>query len=112
MFHLCNVLEFIVDGFYDCPLSQQNPVRDFHDCDFHVASEFCYKLYPVHEQPLKKMLADISPVPDEFPVYKIHKSLVFQWLAVINITGSYHEVQQFALLIANQVQLETKETIP
>ncbi len=109
MFHLGNVLEFIVYGFYDSPLSQQNPVRDFHDCAFHVASEFCYKLYPVHEQPLEKMLADVSLVPDEFPVYEIHKILVFQWLAVINITGSYHEVQQLALLIANQVQLEAEE---
>lgn len=94
---------------YDGPLSQQNPVRDFHDCSFHVVSEFCYKLYPVHEQPLKKMPADVSLVPDEFSVYETHKILVLQWFAVIHITVSYYEVQQLALLITNQVQLEAEE---
>ncbi len=67
--------EFIVYGFYDGSLSQQDSICDFHYRTFHVASEFSGKLYPVHEQPLKKMFADVSLVPDELLVYKIHKLL-------------------------------------
>ena len=35
---------------------------------FHVASEFSNKLCPVHEEPLEKVLADVSLVPDGLPV--------------------------------------------
>ncbi len=109
MFPLCHILEFIVYGFYDGPLSQQTPVRDFPYRAFHVASAFSDRLYPVHEQSLKKMPTDVFLVCDEFPVYEFYKGFVFQWLAVINITGSYHKIQQFTLLVADKVQLESEE---
>ena len=42
-------------------------------------------------------------------MYEIYECFVFQRLTVINISWSYHKVEKFSFLIANQMQIETEE---
>ncbi len=109
MLHLSDVLEFVVDGLYDSPLSGQQPVRHAHHSPLHVALELRYQLDAVNKEALEEVLPDISLVPDKLSVQEIHKCLVVKRLSVVNIPGGYHEVQQLAPLIADEVQLEAEE---
>ena len=63
----------------------------------------------VNEQALEKFLADISLVPNKFPIQEFYDCLMLKWLSVINVSRGNHEVKQLALLIADQVQLESEE---
>ena len=42
-------------------------------------------------------------------MYEIYECFLFQRLTVINISWRYHKVEKLSSLIANQMQLETKE---
>lgn len=110
MFHLCNVLQFVIDSLNDSPLSQQQLVRHGHHGTPHVTLELRNKLNAVNEESPKQILAYISFVSDKFPIDKFNEGLVFQRLAVINISWRYHEVEQLTLLIAYQMQFETEES--
>ena len=107
--YLCNVLQFIIHRFYDSPLSEQEFVRDAHQCSFHVAFQLGNKLYAINEKPLEEPLADIPLVTDQLAMYKLYKGFVFQRLTVINVTWCNHEVEKFSSLVAYQMQLEPKE---
>ena len=65
MLYLRDVLQFIIYSFDDCPLAQENLVRDAHHSTFHVALEFCDELYAINEEFLEEILADVSLVSDE-----------------------------------------------
>ena len=109
VFHLRNVLEFIIHSLNDSPLPEQQFVGNAHQRTLHVAFQLGNKLYSVHEQPLEETLAYISLIPNQLAVYEFRKVLVFQRLAVVNVTGCYHEVEQLSLLIANQMQFKSEE---
>ena len=109
MLHLCNVLQLIVDGFNDGTFPCQQPVRHAHDGSLHVALQFRYQLDSVNEQPLEELLADVSLVTDELAVEELHESLVVKRLAVINVAGGDHEIKELALLVADEVKLESEE---
>lgn len=109
VFYLSDVLQFVINGFYNGPLPCQQPVRHSHQSTFHVALELCDQLYAVNEQALEKFLADISLVPNKFPIQEFYDCLMLKWLSVINVSRGNHEVKQLALLIADQVQLESEE---
>ena len=80
-----------------------------HDGSLHVALQLRYQLDSVNEQPLEEFLADVSLVTDEPAVEELHESLVVKRLAVINVTGGDHEIKELALLVADEVKLETEE---
>ena len=109
MLHLSDVLQFVIDGLNNGPFPCQHPVRDSHNGAFHVALEFGYQLYAVNKQPLEESLADISLFPDELAIQELHERLVLKGLAVIDITRCDHEVKQFPLLVADQMQFESEE---
>jgi len=109
MLDLCDVLQFVIDGLYDSPLSSQQSVRHAHQCPFHVAFEFCYQLDAVNEEALEEFLANISFVPNKLAIQEFHEGLVLKRLAVIDVVRSNHEVEHFSLLIADDVQLEAEE---
>ena len=109
MLDLGDVLEFIIDGLYDSPLSSQQSVRHTHQCPFHVAFEFCYQLDAVNEEALEEFLANISFVSNELAIQEFYEGLVLKRLAVIDIARSNHEVEHFSLLIADEVQLKSEE---
>ena len=103
MLGLGDVLEFIIDGLYDSPLSGQQSVRHTHQCAFHVTFELCNQLDAVNEESLEEFLANISFVSNEFAIQEFHEGLVLKWLAVIDIARSNHEVEHFSLLIADEM---------
>ena len=103
MFDLGDVLQFVIDSFYDGSLSGKQPVRHAHQCAFHVVLEFCYQLDTIDEKALKQFLTDISLISNKFTVQELHKGLVLKWLSVINVARSNHEVKHFSLLIADEV---------
>ena len=86
MLYLSNILQLIIDGFDDGPLSKQELVGNAHQGTLHVVLQFGYQLYPVHKETLKQILADISFVTDKFAIEHFHECLVVQWLPVVNIT--------------------------
>ena len=109
MLHLCDVLQFVIYGFNNSPLPEKKLVGDTHQRTSHVAFQFCDKLYAIDKEPLEEILSDIAFVTDELSVNEFNKSLVLKRFAVIYVTWSYHEIQNLALLVANQVQFEAKE---
>ena len=112
MLHLRNVFQFIVYRLYNSPFPKQQFVRHTHQSPLHVAFQFCDKLYAIDKEPLEEILSDIAFVTDELSVDEFNKSLVLQRFPVIDITRSYHEVQQLAFLVTYQMQFETEKTIP
>ena len=84
-------------------------LSDVHQCALHVVPQFRDELYAVDEEPFKEVLSDISLVCHEFSVDEFHEGLVFEKLTVINVAWRYHEVEQLALLVADQMQPETEE---
>ena len=109
VFHLRNVLQFIIHRFYDSPLSEQQFVRDAHQCPFHVAFQLGNKLYTINEKPLEEILADIAFVAYQLTENELYKCFVFQRLTVIHISWCNHEVEKFSSLVAYQMQLESEE---
>lgn len=109
MFHLCDVFEFVVHGISNGSLSQQHLVRDTHHGTLHVALQLCDEQYAINEKLMEEVLADVSFVCNEFVEDLLDETFVLQRLPVINIPRCHHEVQKFALLIADKVQLEIEE---
>ena len=109
MFHLCDILQLVVDSLNDGPFSGKQSVRHTHDGSFHVAFELRYQLDAVNEEALEQFLSNVSFISDEFSVEEFHKRLVVKRLAVIYISRRDHEVEQFPLLVTDQVQLEPEE---
>ena len=107
MLNLCDVLELIVNGFNNRTFPKQDSVIHRSESTFHVVFQLRNQLYSVDEKLVEKILPDIALVSDKFTIYKLNKGLHFQRFAVIDISGSYHEVEDFPFVVAYQMQLET-----
>lgn len=109
MLNLCHVLQLVVDGLNQSPLAQKGSVRYCHDLALHIALKFGYRLKAVHEEFGEEVLADISLVSDQFAENLFDEGFVTQGLAVIDIARREHEIQEVALLVADEMQLEAIE---
>lgn len=87
MLYLSDVLQLVVDGLYDGPLSQQDLVLRAHEHVPHVVAHACDELYAVDEQQLEKGPADISPISAEFALDVLQIAAVPQRLAVVGVAG-------------------------
>ena len=47
VYKLCNILKFVIDGFYDRPFAQQNLVIQWHELVFHITFQACDNFYAV-----------------------------------------------------------------
>jgi len=106
MLNLSYVLELIVEGLDNAPFTQQNPIIHWSESAFHIVFQLGYQLYAVNEELAEKVPADISFVANQFAVDELHERFHFQRLAVIDISGCDHEIQNLALVVADQMQLE------
>ncbi len=106
MFNLGDVLELIVDCLDNCAFTQQNPVIRRSESAFHTVLQFGYQLYTINEEPVEKVLTDVSFVTYKFTMNEFHERFHFQRFSVINISGCDHEIQYLALVVADQMQLE------
>ena len=109
MLHLCDVFQFIVYRLYNSPFPKQQFVRHTHQSPLHVTFEFGNKLYTVNKHASEEVLADIALVCNQLSVDEFDKRLILQRFPVIDITRSYHEVQQLAFLVTYQMQFETEK---
>ena len=62
-----------------------------------------------HKEFGEEVLADISLVSDQFAENLFDEGFVTQGLAVIDIARREHEIQEVALLVADEMQLEAVE---
>ena len=60
MYKLCNILKFVIDGFYDRSFAQQNLVIQWHELVFHIAFQASDNFYTVVKQSLKQAMRNIS----------------------------------------------------
>lgn len=109
MLHLRNVFQFVVYRLYNSPFPKQQFVRHTHQSPLHVTFEFGNKLYTVNKHASEEVLADIALVCNQLSVDEFDKRLILQRFPVIDITRSYHEVQQLAFLVTYQMQFETEK---
>ncbi len=106
---LCNVLQLVIDCLNQGSFSGQNLVSTTHQRVLRIVFSFSDKLYTVKEKVLKQGLTDISLVCTWFPLNALQELALLQWLPVIHVPGSEHEIEHLTLVIDCQVQLESKE---
>ena len=109
MLNLGHVLQFVIDGLYQRPLAQEDPVRNGHNLALHIAFEFCNQLNAIHKELGEEVLTDIALVAEQFAEDLLEEGLVPERFPVIDIARCDHEVQQVSLLVANQMELEAIE---
>jgi 4-hydroxyphenylpyruvate dioxygenase-like putative hemolysin len=64
--NLCDVLQLIINRFYQSTLSQQDFISYAHQGVLHVALHFGYQLYAVREEILEQGLSYIPLIRTEF----------------------------------------------
>ena len=106
---LRDVLKLIVDGLDQSPLAQEDFVRDCHKLALHVALKLCYQLDAVHEKSGEEVPADVSLVSDQLSEDPFDEGFVPERIHVVNIARCEHEVQEFPLFAADQMQFEAVE---
>ena len=109
MFNLADILELIVDSLDDGSLSEQYFVVEVHERVLHVPPDFGHQMYVIHEEHLKKVLADVPPVSKEFPEESLCKQPVLQRFPVIGAAWRELPLYNLPPLIDDQMQLEAVE---
>ena len=59
MLYMTDILEFVVDGFYQYSFPEHDFVTQVHERVFHVPFYLSDKVYVIHKQRFKQLLADI-----------------------------------------------------
>ena len=95
MYCLSNILEFIVDGLDDRPLSKHDLVIDGHQFVLHVALKPCNQMYPVGEETREEGLGDISFVCIYPSQNIVCQPVEYIFIPVVHICPGQHEVDQF-----------------
>ena len=103
VFNLGNILQFVIDRFYQGTFPQQDFVCYAHQGILHVVLHFGYQLYAVKEKVLKKSLSDIPFVRTEPAFYVLQKLFLFQRFTVIHISRCEPEIEDFPFIIDNQM---------
>ena len=107
MLDLADVLELIDDRFDEGTLSQQHLVQQWHQAVFHVALDAGDQAHAAKIQSLEEFLADVTLVAKKFAEQVLRQCL--DGFAVIHVAGGEANVEQFATIVGNQMQLETEE---
>ena len=63
-------------------------------------------MYVIYEKPFEEILTDVSSVGKEFSEESLRKLLVFQWLAVIAVPRCELPLDDFSLVVDDQMQFE------
>ena len=80
-----------------------------HQRVLHVVLHFGCQLYAVEEKILKKSLSDMTLVRTEPALYVLQERFLSQRFTVVHIARREHEVEDFSLVVDDQVQLEAEE---
>ena len=109
MLNLGDVLDFIIYRFNQGAFSQENLVCNTHQGVLHVVLHLGNQLDAIKEQVFEKSLPDISFVRTEFSLDVLQEPSPFQRLPVIHITWCEHEIENFSLVIDDQMEFEAEE---
>ena len=109
VFNLGDVLQLVIDRFYQGAFPQQDFVRYAHQGVLHVILHFGYQLYAVEKEALEQSLPDISLVRAKFTLYVLQELFLLQRLTVIYIPRREHEIENFSLVIDYQMQFESEK---
>jgi len=109
MLSLSDILQLVIDGFDQSPFAKHNLVGNGHQRVPYVILNLGNKLNSIHKKESKQLLAEVSFVTAEFTLNVFNKRLRIERLAVIDIAGSGHKVQNLAFVIDGQMQLKAEE---
>ena len=109
MFNLADVLQFIVNSLYDRPFPEEYFVMEIHQRVLHVPFQLCHQVYIIDEEHFEEVLADIPPVGEEFPEESLSELLVLQRFPVVDVSRGELPLDDFPLVVDDQMQLESVE---
>ena len=109
MLDLANDLQLLIDGLDDRPLPEQQLVMQTHQRVLHVPLEPGDQVYAVHEESLEEILADVSPIGEQLAKQLFREAFVFLRSAVVDIARGQLPLHDLALVVDDQVQLESVE---
>ena len=104
--NLTDVLQFVVDGFYDRPLAEEDFLPHAHQLVLHVAPDTCYQMYPFIPKNIEQFLWDVPLVGEQVSEQFAAQHVKHSSIPVIHIAFRQAEVQQFATVIADQMEFE------
>ena len=108
MLNLGDVFELVDDGFHDGTLAQEEFVDQWHELVAQCRADTGDQLNVEGNQEFfQEFFGQVALVGKQFA--KELASHFWHGLAIIHVAGCEHHVEQFALIIENQVQFEAKE---
>ena len=107
--YLAYVLEFVINGLDDGAFPEQDLVIEVHQRVLHVPLEFRDQVYVIDKEHLKEVLANVSPVSEEFAEEFLGEPPVLKWFPVIDIARRELPLYDLAPVVDDQVQLEAVE---
>ena len=109
MLHLCHILKLIVDGLYYGAFSEQYLVRNDHKRVLHLVFKFGYQLNAINKELAEQVFADVATVTDQLAIKLFCEMRYFQRFPIVNVSWGEHKVNNFAHLVANDMQLKSIE---
>ena len=109
MFNLSHVRQLVIYRLNDCSFPKQHLIRDTHQRVLHLVFQLGYQLDTVDEEFTEQVFTDVAPVGNDLAVQLLGKTLHLERVTVINVARREHEVDDFAHLVTDDVQLEAKE---
>jgi len=85
VFNLADVLELIIDRFNDRSFPKHEFFLQKHERVLHVLLDLGDEVQVIHKEHLKEVLADISPVGEEFPEELRREAFVLQRCPIVYI---------------------------
>src|SRR3990172_3803257 len=102
MFDLRNVFELINDGLNNSAFAKQEFVHQRHENIFHVRTNTCHKLNAECAQEFfRELFGNIAFISEQFA--KQLSSHLGNGLTIIYITRCQHQIEQFTLVIDDQM---------
>ena len=101
------VFQQFVDAFNDVALAQHHLIPQGHELVLHVRPEPVDQVDALVEEALEEALLDVPPVGKHLAVEHLREHLPHFGISVVHVCGGKAECEDVALLVAQQVQLET-----
>lgn len=109
MLDVADVLQLVIDCLDKGSLPKQYLVVEIHQGVLHVLLYLGDEMYVIDKEHLEKVLADVSPVGEDFSEEPLSEVPAFQRFPVIRVSRCEHPLDNLALLVDDKMQLESVE---
>ena len=109
MLNLTDILQPVIYSFNHGSFPKHQLVMQVHQRVLHVPLEPGDQVYAVHEESLEEILADVSPIGEQLAKQLFREAFVFLRSAVVDIARGQLPLHDLALVVDDQVQLESVE---